>query len=193
MTPYSKRLQTNKDSALISVSSGVQPPCSHSERPISYGFAPSPFGECSIAFSEEGIYALLFADDRESALADLQHRFPKINFNRNDDEAALLGQRIFEKGEVPPLQPSGTPFQLSVWQALQLIPPGETTTYARIAEAIGRPKAVRAVGTAIGANPIAFLIPCHRVVRTGGGLGGFRWGLERKMHMLEWEKGILNA
>ena len=153
----------------------------------SFGFAATPFGECCIAFSNDGICALIFPESRESAYADLDYRFPETDFKQNDDKAARLAHQIFERTERPILNPIGTAFQLSVWQALLDIPVGETTTYARVAEAIGRPKAVRAVGTAIGANPIAYLIPCHRVIRTDGGLGGFRWGLECKKKMLEWE------
>ena len=154
----------------------------------SYGFHTTPFGECCIAFSNDGICALTFPESRESAYADLDHRFPDTDFKLNDDKAARLIRQIFERGENPLLNPIGTEFQLSIWHALQRIPAGKTTTYAQIAEVIGRPKAVRAVGTAIGANPIAYLIPCHRVIRTDGGLGGFRWGLECKRKMLEWEK-----
>lgn len=154
----------------------------------SYGFQPTPFGECCIAFSNDGICALTFPENRESAYSDLDNRFPDTDFKLNDEKAARLVLQIFEKGEKPQLHPIGTEFQLSIWHALQLIPAGKTTTYALIAEAIGRSKAVRAVGTAIGANPIAFLIPCHRVIRTDGGMGGFRWGLECKKRMLEWEK-----
>ena len=154
----------------------------------SYGFANTPFGECCIAFSNDGICALIFPESHQAAYDDLDHRFPETNFNENTEKATLLIKAIFEKGEIPKLHPIGTDFQLSVWQALMHIPNGKTSTYAQVAEAIGRPKAVRAVGTAIGANPIGFLIPCHRVLRTDGGLGGFRWGLECKKAMLEWEK-----
>jgi AraC family transcriptional regulator of adaptative response/methylated-DNA-[protein]-cysteine methyltransferase len=154
----------------------------------SYGFHATPFGECCIAFSNDGIFALIFPENRESAYADLDNRFPDTNFKLNDEKAARLIRQIFEKGEKPTLHLIGTEFQLSIWQALQSIPAGKTTTYALIAETIGRPKAVRAVGTAIGANPIAYLIPCHRVIRTDGSLGGYRWGLDCKMAMLEWEK-----
>jgi AraC family transcriptional regulator, regulatory protein of adaptative response / methylated-DNA-[protein]-cysteine methyltransferase len=154
----------------------------------SFGFATSPFGECCIVFSSDGICALTFPENRESAFYDLENRFPETDFTQNDEKAARLIQLIFDKGETLTLNPIGTEFQLSVWHALQRIPAGKTTTYASIAEAIGRPKAVRAVGTAIGANPIGFLIPCHRVIRTDGGLGGFRWGLECKKKMLEWER-----
>ena len=154
----------------------------------SFGFANTPFGECCIAFSTVGICALIFPESREVAYADLDRRFPETDFRQNDEKASSLVHQIFEKGEKLKLHPIGTDFQLSVWHALQRIPTGKTTTYALIAEAIGRPKAVRAVGTAVGANPIGFLIPCHRVIRTDGSLGSFRWGLECKKNMLEWEK-----
>lgn len=153
-----------------------------------FGFSNSPFGECCIVFSNDGICALTFPESHESAYADLDNRFPETDFKQNDEKAAQLAYLIFTKGERPTLHPIGTDFQQSIWEALKRIPAGKTTTYAQIAEAIGRPKAVRAVGTAIGANPIAYLIPCHRVIRSDGGLGGFRWGLECKMKMLEWEK-----
>ena len=153
-----------------------------------FGFSDSPFGECCIAFSNDGICALTFPESRESAAYDLELRFPETDFKQNDEKAARLAKQIFEHGDKPLLHPIGTDFQQAIWKALQSIPAGQTTTYAQIAETIGRPKAVRAVGTAIGANPIAYLIPCHRVIRTDGGLGGFRWGLDCKKKMLEWEK-----
>ncbi|MBP6634521.1 MAG: methylated-DNA--[protein]-cysteine S-methyltransferase [Paludibacter sp.] len=154
----------------------------------SFGFAQSPFGECCIVFSTDGICALTFPENHESALYDIEQRFPETNFVQNDTKAAYFSKSIFQRKERPGIHPIGTEFQQSVWNALQEIPVGATTTYAKIADAINRPKAVRAVGTAIGANPIAFLIPCHRVIRTDGGLGGYRWGLEIKKMMLEWEK-----
>ena len=153
-----------------------------------FGFSNSPFGECCIVFSNNGICAITFPENSDSAVYDLEQRFPETNFKQNDEKAARLAKQIFENGENPTMNPIGTDFQQAVWKALQAIPAGGTTTYAQIAESIGRPKAVRAVGTAIGANPIAFLIPCHRVIRTDGGLGGFRWGLDCKKKMLEWEK-----
>lgn len=153
-----------------------------------YGFHVTPFGECCIAFSNEGICSLTFPEDRDSGLLDLKRRYTETKFRQNDDKAVCLVRQIFEEGRNPVINVMGTEFQLSIWKALQQIPVGETTTYAKIAEAIGRPKAVRAVGTAIGANPIGFLIPCHRVIRTDGSLGGFRWGLECKKAMLEWER-----
>lgn len=155
-----------------------------------FGFNKSPFGDCCVVFSKAGICALTFPESRESAYLDLENRFPETDFKQDDEKAARIIQQIFETGEKLKLNPIGTDFQLSIWKALQKTQKGKTTTYAQIAEAIGRPKAVRAVGTAIGANPIAFLIPCHRVIRTDGSLGGFRWGLECKMKMLEWEKSL---
>jgi len=154
----------------------------------SYGFSATPFGECCIAFSNDGICALSFPESHESAYSDLDYRFPDVEFKHNDDKAERLVRQIFENGSRPVLNPIGTEFQLSIWEALKQIPAGQTTTYAQIAENIGRPKAVRAVGTAIGANPIAYLIPCHRVIRTDGTLGGFRWGMECKRKMLAYEK-----
>lgn len=153
-----------------------------------FGFHTTPFGECCIAFSTDGICALTFHENRENALTDMENRFPDVDFVRDDDRAALLVTQIFENKSNMKINPIGTDFQRSIWNALLAIPKGQTTTYADIAQIIGRPKAVRAVGTAIGANPIAFLIPCHRVIRTDGSLGGFRWGLECKIKMLEWEK-----
>lgn len=154
----------------------------------SYGFCDTPFGECCIAFSNDGICALTFPESRESAYIDLDNRFPTTEFKLDQRGAERLVQQIFERGTKPVLNLIGTEFQLSIWHALQRIPAGKTTTYAQIAEQIGRPKAVRAVGTAVGANPIAYLIPCHRVIRTDGSLGGFRWGLECKKKMLAYEK-----
>lgn len=154
---------------------------------MNYGFYISPFGTCCMAFTTEGLSALIFADKEEIALADLQRRFPGVDFTEESEQAKLYGNKIFELKEPIGLCPQGTPFQQSVWKALQEIPVGEIRTYAQIAIAIGKPKAVRAVGTAIGANPIAYLIPCHRVVRTDGGLGGYRWGLEIKKMMLKAE------
>ncbi len=153
----------------------------------SYGFAPTPFGECCLAFSEDGIYSLSFPESKEGGIDDLTRRFPGSHFVLSNNKAAYLAKQIFTDGNKPVLFPIGTEFQRSVWEALQTIPIGKTTTYAHISELIGRPKAVRAVGTAIGANPIAFLIPCHRVIKSDGGIGGFRWGLDCKMAMLEWE------
>ncbi len=154
---------------------------------INYGFSDSPFGWCSIAFVGVKVYSLIFPVDEHEALYDFSVRLKTDNFERNDTEAAKLIHSIFNENQQPELVLNGTPFQQNVWSALQQIPAGTTTTYAEIANKIGHPKAVRAVGTAIGANPVAYLIPCHRVLRTDGGLGGFRWGLEIKKKILKAE------
>lgn len=155
---------------------------------LSYGFSETPFGECCIVFNKEVIWALTFAENHETALIDINKRFPKTILDQNDEKTSNIVRQIFVNGEKPCLQLVGSSFQLSVWHALEQIPAGTTSSYAQIAKAIGHSKAVRAVGTAIGANPIAFLIPCHRVIRSDGSLGGYRWGLECKKKILEWEK-----
>lgn len=156
---------------------------------LMFGKADSVFGECWLAFDESDIYSLLFISSEDAARVDMQYRLPKTQFVRNDSGAQAFASRMTDSNPGFSLKPQGTPFQMQVWEALRTIPRGQTTTYAAIAGQIGNPRAVRAVGTAIGANPIGFLIPCHRVVRTDGGLGGFRWGLELKKKMLELEKG----
>lgn len=153
-----------------------------------FGFADSPFGDCCFVYSDEGICSLIFPESGESAVFDVMHRFPETKFKQDDAKAQQLSKMIFQDKATLTLNPIGTDFQVAVWKALSSIPIGSTTTYAKIADAIGRPKAIRAVGTAIGANPIAFLIPCHRVIRSDGSLGGFRWGMDIKKKMLEWEK-----
>jgi AraC family transcriptional regulator of adaptative response/methylated-DNA-[protein]-cysteine methyltransferase len=160
---------------------------------LSFGFANTQFGECCIVFSDDEIFALIFAENREVAYADIICRFPQIHLIRNDAKAENFAQVIFIKRIKPHLHLIGTNFQLSVWHALEQIPFGEVSTYSQIADSIGNPKAVRAVGTAIGANPIAFIIPCHRVIRSDGGLGGFRWGLECKKKILDWEKKMFTT
>ncbi len=153
-----------------------------------FGFSDSPFGKCCFVFSDEGICSLIFPENEESAFFDITQRFPETIFKQDNNKAQQLSKSIFHDKLKATLHPIGTDFQVAVWAALGNTPAGSTTTYTKIAEAIGRPKAVRAVGTAIGANPIAFLIPCHRVIRTDGSMGGFRWGLDIKKKMLEWEK-----
>ena len=160
---------------------------SNQSKPI-YGFSSTPFGECCIVSSTEGICAMSFPESHESAFYDLSQRFSETVFTQDDKKVSEYVYQIFHNPSSIQLNPIGTEFQKSVWNELISIPAGQTTTYAKIAEAIGRPKAVRAVGTAIGSNPIAFLIPCHRVVRSDGSMGGYRWGLKIKKMMLKWEK-----
>jgi AraC family transcriptional regulator of adaptative response/methylated-DNA-[protein]-cysteine methyltransferase len=160
---------------------------------IRYGFAPSPFGECLLAVTERGVCALEFVADsgREAAVERLARSWSDARLVRDDHRAVTLAARIFEPvGEhrqPVTLVLKGTNFQLKVWQALLRIPAGAATSYGALAEAIDQPGSARAVGGAVGKNPIAYLIPCHRVLRESGRFGGYRWGTERKQAMLGWE------
>ena len=155
---------------------------------LNFGFAPTPFGECAIVFSEDGVSALIFHESRDAAIMDFKNRFYDIELLENNVKAELLSKQIFDRKAKTKLCVRGTEFQLNVWNALLEIPVGKTATYAQIAQKVGKPKAVRAVGTAIGANPVAWFIHCHRVIRTDGTLGGYRWGLDLKVKMLVEEK-----
>lgn len=150
---------------------------------IRWGISNSPFGKMFLARSPRGITHLSFFDDDESeSMAALRKDWPEAKLIRDD---SAVPEFLSEKSHR--LHVLGTPFQLSVWRALLEISYGGLSTYGSLAESIGRPGASRAVGSAVGANRISLLIPCHRVVRTGGGLGGYRWGVERKRAMLEAE------
>lgn len=155
-------------------------------------------GECSlgsilVASSDRGICAILLGDDPNELARDLQERFPHAHLIGGDGDFEQLVARVVGLVEAPgiglelPLDVRGTAFQQRVWQALRRIPPGATATYTEIARQIGAPKAVRAVAQACGANTLAVAIPCHRVVRSDGGLAGYRWGVERKRTLLERE------
>lgn len=155
-------------------------------------------GECSlgsilVAHSELGVCAILLGDDPDALVRNLQDRFPRATLIGGDAEYEDLVSRVVGFVEAPalgldlPLDVRGTAFQRRVWQALQEIPPGSTASYAEIASRIGAPKSIRAVAQACAANPLAVAIPCHRVVRTDGGLSGYRWGVERKRALLQRE------
>jgi AraC family transcriptional regulator, regulatory protein of adaptative response / methylated-DNA-[protein]-cysteine methyltransferase len=155
-------------------------------------------GECSLGFilvarSERGVCAVLLGDDADDLTRDLQTRFPRAKLIGGDTEFEQLVSKIVSYIEAPavglelPLDVRGTSFQRRVWQALRKIPSGSTASYSDIAKLIGEPKAVRAVAQACGANPLAVVIPCHRVVRSDGALSGYRWGVERKRALLERE------
>jgi AraC family transcriptional regulator of adaptative response/methylated-DNA-[protein]-cysteine methyltransferase len=165
---------------------------------IAAGFHESPFGEALIATTDRGVVGLTFHEgNRRAALRDLQAQWPMAIIEERPKVTAPVAARVFstldirDPESVVPLGllVRGTNFQVKVWRALLQIPVGTVVTYDDIATAIGSPSAVRAVGTAIGRNPVAFLIPCHRVIRTTGALGGYRWGLPRKRAMLAWESG----
>ncbi len=160
---------------------------------LHYSIHPTPFGDALIASTESGICALHFTDTNENLLEALAQQYPKAVLKPAPlPEHALAADWI--SGNLPqktiPLHLSGSPFQLQVWQALLEIPVGETCTYGQLAARLGLPvTAARAVGNAVGQNPIAVLIPCHRVVGSAGKLTGFRWGVERKKQLLlaEWK------
>ena len=158
---------------------------------ISWGFHPTPFGECLLGMTARGICHLSFVGPggRHAALADLGRRWPRASLREDGALASRTAERVFAgtgRGGLR-LHLAGTNFQLKVWEALLRIPPGAATTYGDVARRIGRPTAARAVASAVGANPVAWIIPCHRVLRSVGTLGGYRWGLERKRAMLGWE------
>ncbi|MBW6507007.1 MAG: bifunctional helix-turn-helix domain-containing protein/methylated-DNA--[protein]-cysteine S-methyltransferase [Rhodobacteraceae bacterium] len=162
---------------------------------IRHGQFESPFGEVVAMATERGLCGIAFAAEigAEAAWADLARRWPAATFELAPGAIrpwvdAALGQR----GETA-LHLIGAPFQIKVWEALLAIPSGQVTTYGDIAGAIGAPRAVRAVGTAVGRNPLAFVIPCHRALRKSGALGGYHWGLPVKRAMLAWESARVEA
>lgn len=161
---------------------------------IVYGFHPSPFGECLIARTERGICSLSFVEngEREQALVALQQRWKQAELSEDPAATFPLVRQIFsqrqEAGSAPlHLYLQGTNFQIKVWEALLRIPAGSVVTYQDIAVRIGMPKASRAVGHAVGQNPIPVIIPCHRVIRKGGEFGDYHWGSARKKALLGWE------
>ena len=156
---------------------------------LAHGFAGSPFGRIHAATSDRGLAYLAFVDGSdERAIAELKRRWPRAALSRDDAAAAGIARQAFveREGRIV-LAPVGTNFQVKVWQALLELGSRGPTSYGELAEAIGSPGASRAVGQAVGANPVAWLIPCHRVLRRDGALGGYHWGVERKRAMLAWE------
>jgi AraC family transcriptional regulator of adaptative response/methylated-DNA-[protein]-cysteine methyltransferase len=162
---------------------------------IRHGVAESPFGRTFVATTARGICALAFidtaTDSTEAAVADVAQNWPYAELIADEVAAAQTIARVFERrvaGNAPlSVLVHGTNFQVAVWRALLAIPEGCLVSYGDIAAALGRPRAVRAVGSAVGANPCGYLIPCHRVIRSNGELGGYRWGLTRKQAINAWE------
>lgn len=160
---------------------------------IVYGVHESHFGDVFVASTERGICYLIFVDTRDhidEAFGSLKSMYPNAKISEQSDQIAPVVNKLF--AEKHPKQKhrlllSGTNFQINVWKALLRIPYGQLSTYGQIATAIGKPKACRAVGTAVGANPISFLIPCHRVIQSTGVIGNYRWGPTRKKALLAWE------
>ena len=158
---------------------------------ISYSIYAAPFGRVLIASTAKGICFLMPAAMKWEPEATLRKHFPKARFRCRTvvlhKKALLLLRQRYDKVPSLCLHLYGTPFQMEVWQDLLSIPVGMVTTYQHIADRIGRPKAARPVGQAVGANPVMYIVPCHRVVRTDGSLGGFRWGISLKVKFLNAE------
>jgi len=179
---------------------------------INYGFHASPFGEALIMATDRGLAGLAFADtqgtdgkhegeigtgsfNRKEALEDMIKRWPDATYCENPAQTQAYAQRIFDPSHWRADQPLkvvliGTDFQIRVWEGLLRIPVGKATTYSDLAKSLEKPDASRAVGTAVGRNPISFVVPCHRVIGKSGKLTGYHWGLTRKRAMLGWEAGV---
>lgn len=164
---------------------------------ITYGFHPSPFGECLLALTERGICGLAFCQEGQqaSALAALAGRWERATLREDAELTRPFVDRIFGSLKTLDTGPlhlvlKGTNFQIKVWEALLRIPTGCVVSYQDVARYIGMPNAVRAVGHAVGQNPIAYIIPCHRVIHKSGVLGNYRWGAARKKAMLGWEAAV---
>jgi AraC family transcriptional regulator of adaptative response/methylated-DNA-[protein]-cysteine methyltransferase len=159
---------------------------------ITWGFAPTPFGDGLIMETPRGICALAFCapDERDACFEETHRRFARAHLQRDDARARITALAAFagpRAGAASRLQLFGTPFQIKVWEALLRIPEGACASYEQVAQAIGAKSAVRAAASAIAANPIAYLIPCHRVVRKTGAIHAYRWGHVRKLALLGWE------
>ena len=156
---------------------------------IAWGTFESPFGPVVAAGTDQGLCGLAFTAElgEQGARFDLRRRWPEATWEERPEALRSWVDNAFARRGAVPLAVAGGPFDLKVWQALIAIPEGAVATYSHIAEAIGNPKAVRAVGSAVGRNPLAWLIPCHRVLRRVGALGGYHWGLPVKRGLLAWE------
>ena len=167
---------------------------------INFGFHPSPFGSALVMATERGLAGLAFADpgkERE-ALADMKGRWRRATYVEDSARTTAIAKRIFDPAQWQREQPLrvvliGTDFEVRVWDTLLKIPMGKLVTYSDIAGKICAPKAARAVGAAVGKNPVSFVVPCHRVVGKSGELTGYHWGLTRKRAMLGWEAGQVGA
>jgi AraC family transcriptional regulator of adaptative response/methylated-DNA-[protein]-cysteine methyltransferase len=165
---------------------------------VRYGFHPSPFGVALVMMTERGLAGLAFNDpgEEQKSLADMTGRWPKAQFIEDRQATAATARRIFDPNEWRADRPLrvvliGTDFQVRVWETLLHIPLGRAVTYSDIAAKVCTPAASRAVGAAVGRNPISFVVPCHRVMGTNGDITGYHWGITRKRAMLGWEAGRL--
>jgi AraC family transcriptional regulator, regulatory protein of adaptative response / methylated-DNA-[protein]-cysteine methyltransferase len=170
---------------------------------MAYGFHPSPFGEALLIVTDRGVAGLAFLNEdagqsHKDALTDMMHRWPKAQFEPAPHKTAPFARRIFaadawRRDRPVRLVMIGTDFEVRVWETLLKIPMGRAVSYTDIARHIGAPSASRAVGSAVGRNPISFVVPCHRVLRGDGSLGGYHWGLTRKRALIGWETGRMAA
>jgi AraC family transcriptional regulator of adaptative response/methylated-DNA-[protein]-cysteine methyltransferase len=167
---------------------------------VFFGFHPSPFGSALVMATERGLAGLAFADPGEepAALADMKARWPRATYVENSARTAAIARRIFDSSQWQQDKPLrvvliGTDWEVRVWETLLQIPMGRLTTYSDIASKIRKPAAARAVGAAVGKNPVSFVVPCHRVVGKSGDLTGYHWGITRKRAMLGWEAGQVGA
>ncbi|MDB5020662.1 MAG: Bifunctional transcriptional activator/DNA repair enzyme Ada, partial [Pedobacter sp.] len=164
---------------------------------INFSFADSPFGNLIVASTTKGICYMAFEDDEELAFNTLKNKFPNAVFQRRLDliqqNALFIFQNDWSRLPQVKLHLKGSEFQIKVWESLLKIPMGQLSTYGKIAAEIGSPNASRAVGTAIGSNSVAFLIPCHRVIQSSGTIGGYMWGPTRKTAMIGWEGAQLSV
>jgi AraC family transcriptional regulator of adaptative response/methylated-DNA-[protein]-cysteine methyltransferase len=167
---------------------------------VRFGFHPSPFGSALVMATERGLAGLAFADPGEepAALADMKRRWPRATYVEDSARTAVVAKRIFDQSQWQESQPLrvvliGTDWEVRVWEALMQIPMGRLVTYSDIAGKVRSPAAARAVGAAVGKNPVSFVVPCHRVVGKSGDLTGYHWGITRKRAMLGWEAGQVGA
>jgi len=167
---------------------------------IRFGFHPSPFGSALVMATERGLAGLAFADPGEerAALADMKARWPRAIYVEDSARTAIVAKRIFDQSQWQADKPLrvvliGTDWEVRVWEALMQIPMGRLVTYSDIAGKVRSPAAARAVGAAVGKNPVSFVVPCHRVVGKSGNLTGYHWGITRKRAMLGWEAGKIGA
>ena len=165
-----------------------------------FSFHPSPFGQALVMATDRGFAGLAFADPgkERATLADMKRRWPRANYVENAAHTAPIAQRVFDSKQWRSQQPLrvvliGTDWEVRVWEALLQIPMGRLTTYSGLASKVRNPTAARAVGAAVGKNPIAFVVPCHRVIGKAGALTGYHWGITRKRAMLGWEAGQVAA
>lgn len=162
---------------------------------INWGWFDSPFGPALVMGTDKGICGLAFASETgaDAAMQDMTARWPQAKFKEDADALKSWAEATLSMSGDTKLHMIGAPFQLKVWEALLRVPSGHVTTYSEIAQSIGSPKAVRAVGTAVGRNPVSWLIPCHRALRKSGALGGYHWGLPVKRALLAWESAREDA